>query len=313
MLDILTLLQHLDREYPHFVYLRSPLLSQYTTMKVGGEAPLMLIPQNISEIILMLTLCQEYYLPYFILGKGSNLIVNDEGVDLVLISMTKLDRITVNPADSTLITAEAGVSMEALAAFALKYERKGLEFAHGIPGTVGGGVFMNAGAYGGEIKDVLVSSLVLDLEGCQKVLSRQEHQFSYRKSRMSQSQEIILQSSFRLEKGKSQDISALMQDLKDQRKSKQPLEFPSAGSVFKRPEGYFVGKLLTDAGLKGYTIGGASVSEKHAGFIINTGKAKSQDILDLIAHIQKTIKHKFNVYLEPEVKFLEKDGTFRIF
>ncbi|MGL4676872.1 MAG: UDP-N-acetylmuramate dehydrogenase [Brevinema sp.] len=301
----------LDTDFPSLVYKMDQLLSEYTTMKVGGTVEFMIFPSSLEILLLLLKSFRSYQIPYFILGKGSNIIVNDEGLDLVVINMESLNHIAIDPEDPLLIHAEAGVSLEELSCFALEHSLTGLEFASGIPGTVGGAVFMNAGAYGSEIKDVLESSLIFIEDSC--VFSNKEHEFTYRSSAFMRKPAIILKSSFRVQKGDILEIQTLMGDLKRQRIEKQPLEYPSAGSTFKRPEGYFAGKLITDAGLKGVSVGGASVSRKHAGFIINNNHAKARDILDLIRHIQLTVDNQFHVHLEPEVRFLEKDGTFRIF
>ncbi len=283
--------------------------SEYTTMKVGGVVELMLYPKDVDEMITLLTYMKSQNIPYFILGKGSNLIVNDEGVDVVVINTSNLQNISL--IDETLIYADSGVSLEELSMFALEHSLTGLEFASGIPGTVGGAVFMNAGAYDGEIKDVLETSIVFTDDKI--VLNNSEHEFGYRTSSIASKNAVILGSSFRLKKGDKNEIKSKMIDLNQQRASKQPLEMPSAGSTFKRPIGHFAGKLITDAGLKGVECGGASISTKHAGFVVNHDHAKAQDILDLIAHVQNVVKKEFDVHLEPEIKFLEKDGTFRKF
>ncbi|MGL5955850.1 MAG: UDP-N-acetylmuramate dehydrogenase [Brevinema sp.] len=299
----------LESDFPSLVYKTDQILSEYTTMKVGGKVELMVFPSSLELLVRLLKSFRSNCIPYFILGKGSNMIVNDEGLDLVVINMEYLNRIEID--QELLIHVEAGVTLKELGDFALEHSLTGLEFASGIPGTVGGAVFMNAGAYGSEIKDVLESSLIAmdDVYN----LPNKEHEFSYRSSAMMKNQAVVLRSTFRLKKGERSEIQALMEDLKRQREEKQPLEYPSAGSIFKRPEGYFAGKLITDAGLKGFQIGGAAVSEKHAGFIINNNHATAQDILDLMAYIQQTVDKQFYVHLEPEVKFLEKNGTFRIF
>ncbi len=288
-------------------YKKNQKMSEYTTMKVGGYVDIMCFPKDISEMSLLLSHIKKE--KCFILGKGSNLIVNDEGLDVVVINTEQLKNIYLK--EDTLIFAEAGVSLEELSMFAMEHSLTGLEFASGIPGTVGGAVFMNAGAYDGEIKDVLEESIIFTDKDM--VLNNKDHEFSYRKSSISKNNAVVLGSSFRLQKGDKEDIKAKMIDLNQQRASKQPLDMPSAGSTFKRPEGFFAGKLITDAGLKDFQCGGASVSTKHAGFVVNHDNATAQDILDLIAHVQNVVEKKFNVRLEPEIKFLEKNGTFRKF
>ena len=288
---------------------RNVPLSHYTTMEVGGITPLMIFPHSSNELIELLEYLKGENIPYFVIGKGSNLIVNDEGVDLIFINTQQLNQITLIDEDT--IQVESGASLKDLSEFAYINGLTGLEFACGIPGTVGGAVFMNAGAYDGEIKDVLKESLVFDQE--KKVLNNTEHQFSYRKSIFTTTGATVISSTFVLPKNDKSIIKQKIDELTEQRTEKQPLEFPSAGSTFKRPQGHFTGKLITDAGLKGFRIGGAGVSDKHAGFIVNVDNAKAQDILDLITHIQKTVKEQFNVLLEPEVKFLEKNGSFKNF
>ncbi len=304
----------LQEKYNHIEYKKNQYLSDYTTMQVGGKVELMLYPALVSEIIELLKDLEQTNTPYFILGKGSNIIANDAGVDLLFINTQKLNRIYIDEKDNTKIIVEAGVSLFDLSVFTLKHSLTGLEFASGIPGTVGGAVFMNAGAYGGEMKDVLHSSTIFHKIKGMSILTNEEHQFAYRTSSIAKNQSVVLSSVFQLQKSHADIIKKKMDDYREQRESKQPLEFPSAGSIFKRPEGYFTGKLIMDAGLQGMKIGGVSISLKHAGFIINDGQnAKAQDILDLITYIQKEIWKKFQIVLEPEVKFLEKNGEFRKF
>ncbi len=303
----------LKDKYNHIECKKNQYLSEYTTMKVGGKVEFMLYPTSTAEMIDLLRACEQESIPYFILGKGSNIIVNDEGVELLFINIQKLDHIYLDDNDNTKIIVEAGVSLLELSTFALTHSLTGLEFACGIPGTVGGAVFMNAGAYDGEIKDVLYSSLVFDKKQGEITLNNQEHQFSYRNSAIAQNKSVVLSSVFQLQKVTDDMIKNKMDDYQEKRESKQPLEFPSAGSTFKRPEGHFAGKLIMDAGLQGMKMGGVSISIKHAGFIVNDNNAKAQDVLDLITHIQQVVWEKFEVRLEPEVKFLEKNGEFKIF
>lgn len=288
------------------------LLAHYTTMRVGGSTPVMLFPNTLEDFLALLQFLDKEDISYFILGKGSNLIVNDEGVDISCINTERLTTITLDPFNN-MIQVDAGVSLTDLSKFAYENGLTGLEFACGIPGTTGGAVFMNAGAYGEEMKDILFQSEGYDPKKGLIILNNKEHEFSYRKSVFVEKQAIVLRSSFILKKGTPVLIKEKMNDLMQRREDKQPLELSSAGSTFKRPEGYFAGQLIADAGLKGYKKGNAGVSTKHAGFVVNLGGAKAKDILELIIHIQNTVQEKFGVSLEPEVKFLEKDGTFRNF
>ncbi|MGL4367770.1 MAG: UDP-N-acetylmuramate dehydrogenase [Brevinemataceae bacterium] len=301
--------------FPNILCTEDVLLSEYTSMKVGGTAVAMVFPDSIENTVKILDFLSGHNITFFVLGGGSNLIVNDEGVDLIFVNTQNLNRITLDSQDSSVIKVEAGVSLSDLSAFALNHGLSGLEFACGIPGTVGGGVFMNAGAYDGEIKDVLSHSKVFCSSQGVYHLPAEEHQFGYRRSVFTDMKGMcILECSFTLKKIESkEEIISKVDNFTTLRTTKQPLELPSAGSTFKRPEGYFAGKLISDAGLQGYSIGGASVSTKHAGFIVNHNNAKAEDIISLIDYIRKTVHSKFGVLLEPEVKFLEKDGSFRQF
>ena len=248
----------------------------------------------------MKVLGEEKY-PYYIKGNGSNLIFQDEGFDGAVIEIRRMQNVTIT---DDVVCAEAGILLKDLSALIEEASLTGFEFASGIPGSLGGAVCMNAGAYDGEMKDIIRSVRVMSREGDILEKNCEEMAFSYRKSLCSSGDYIVLSATLQLAKGNREDIRAKIADLTARREEKQPLEFPSCGSVFKRPEGYFAGKLISDAGLKGYRIGGAQVSEKHAGFIINTGGAKAQDVLDLIAYVQKEVQEKFGVNLECEVKIL---------
>lgn len=280
-------------------------MKKHTTMKVGGNVDIMVIPENIEDIVLTVKYAKENNIPFKVLGFGSNVIVNDEGLEGIVIKITnKLEYVNV---DGDTLTAGVGTSMPKLAIIAKKHSLSGFEFACGIPGTIGGGVRMNAGAYGGEIKDVLQKVKFLDESLEIKELETKDLEFGYRKSIFGSHKEyIILEATFKLNKGDDKEISELMNKNREARVSKQPLEYPNTGSIFKRPEGYFAGKLITDCDLKGVSVGGAMVSTKHAGFIINTGNATCTDVKDLIKLIQKTIKEKFNVDIETEVEFIGK-------
>ncbi len=274
------------------------------SFRVGGIARVLIYPKNTDEIKVLYAYLSENKIKNILLGKGSNMLISDLGFDGAVISLGKMNEIR---ADGHRVVAGAGASMFSLAVAAEKNSLCGLEFAHGIPGSVGGGVYMNAGAYGGEMCQVIDEVLCLDIEsGELYTLGNAECDFSYRHSIFKDNKNlIVIGSSFELSEGDATEIRARMDELKASRISKQPLEYPSAGSTFKRPEGYFAGKLIEDAGLKGFAIGGAQVSEKHAGFVINRGGATAKDVKDLILHIQKTVKEKFNVNLECEVEFVE--------
>jgi len=284
------------------VRLKEPL-SLHTTFRIGGAADFFLEPENERQLIRLLRLCRERDVEAFLIGNGSNLLVSDEGYHGAVISLQKHFREISVYGQS--ITAEAGVSMSALARKAAEHALSGLAFASGIPGTVGGGVMMNAGAYGGEIAQVCRRVRVLDSDGAIHTYDREEMNFSYRYSRlMEEESSIVLSAEFFLETGDEEEIYARMADYNSRRREKQPLEYPSAGSTFKRPEGYFAGKLIQDAGLKGYRVGGMEVSEKHSGFVINRGKGTAADAVSLINDIRKTVKEAFGVTLEPEVRLL---------
>ena len=274
---------------------------------VGGNVRVVARPQNANQLIELYDYLFENEIKNILLGRGSNIVISDNGFDGVVVSLSELSRIDFDVTDNHCIVAGAGVSMLKLALFAEENGLSGLEFAHGIPGSVGGGVYMNAGAYGGEICQVLKNCLVFDqIDGDIFLLNAAECEFSYRHSIfMDNKNLIVLFATFELKNGVPDEIKAKMDELKASRISKQPLEYPSAGSTFKRPEGHFAGKLIEDAELKGFSIGGAQVSEKHAGFVINRGGATAEDIKNLVAHIQKTVKEKFDVSLQCEIEFVE--------
>lgn len=272
-------------------------MSKHTSFKVGGTADFFIIANNIKELIYILKLAKELKIKTYILGNGTNVIVKDEGFRGIIIKLN-FKNLKV---EEDKIVAGAGVSVALLSEYAYRSNIKGYEFISGIPGTVGGAVKMNAGAYGSEIKNILISTTYLDEKYNIKEIKNEEHDFSYRKSIFERKKWIILESTFKVEKGNKEEIKQKRQEISEARKEKQPLDMPNAGSIFKRGEDCIPAKLIDDAGLKGYTIGGAQVSKKHAGFIVNTGNASTQDIIDLIKHIQATIKEKFNKDLELEV------------
>ena len=279
-------------------------LSEYTTFKTGGRCPLVITPSTVEGLKAVIKSLNENGVEYITLGNGSNCLAPDEGIDKVLIHIA--DGLTQLRLESVCeIYCGAGVKLASLCKFALDNSLSGLEFAYGIPGSCGGAVFMNAGAYGGEMKDVITKATHIDKNGNEGVLEKNELALSYRKSAYQQNNFIITGAVFKLTKGDYAEIKAKMDDFISRRKEKQPLEYPSAGSTFKRPEGHFAGALIEQCNLKGATVGGAQVSEKHAGFIINKGGASSEDILSLIEKVKNTVLNETGVTLEPEVRILK--------
>lgn len=277
-------------------------MKKHTSFKIGGKADIMLLPKDYMQLGRMIKSCRQFNIPYFIMGNGSNLLVSDKGIRGVVIKTYNcLSHIKV---DGNIIECEAGVLLSKLANTAMQHGLTGLEFASGIPGTLGGAVVMNAGAYDGEMKDVITETKYFDEEGNICTVVGEQHQFGYRESMFQGTEKIIICSKLHLEHGDKQKIKEKMDELNRRRRDKQPLEMPSAGSVFRRPEGYYAGKLIQDSGLKGYRIGDAEVSQKHCGFIVNRGNATAQDVYDLIKHIQDTVQQKFGVELKTEVKFV---------
>ena len=276
-------------------------MSRHTTFRVGGPADVLVTPDR-SALAQVVALCKKEQTPYCIIGNGSNLLVGDGGIRGVVIE-TKGALNTLR-ADGERIVAGAGALLSQAASRAASQGLSGMEFAAGIPGTVGGAVVMNAGAYGGEMKDIIESVTVLDQECREKVLSVEELELGYRSSSILKNGYIVLEAVFHLAAGDAAQIKARMQELAGQRMAKQPLEYPSAGSTFKRPEGYFAGKLIMDAGLRGYQVGGAQVAEKHCGFVINRGGATAADIVKLMEDVKCEVERQFHVTLEPEVRML---------
>lgn len=277
-------------------------MSRHTTFRIGGPADFYLCPHSTKEVQEIVEICKEEKLPYFVLGNGSNLLVSDKGYRGVVIQLWKnFSDITVK---DCCIQAKAGALLSKVAAEALEAGLTGMEFASGIPGTIGGAAFMNAGAYGGEMKDIIKSVKVLDTQGEVRVLPKEELKMGYRTSIVKEKGYTVLSVELELTRGNQEEIRNTMEDLKERRTSKQPLEMPSAGSTFKRPEGYFAGKLIMDSGLRGFSVGGAQVSEKHCGFVVNKGGATAMDVLTLIREVQRRVKEQFGVDLETEVRFL---------
>ena len=278
-------------------------MSKYTSFKCGGNASLLIIPDSIGGTKIIIDFCREKGVEPLVIGNGSNLLVTDGGINSVVIKIgSKLSKIEL--IDDTTIYCEAGASMKSLCMFALENSLSGLEFAYGIPGTLGGAVYMNAGAYGGEMKDVLHACQHIDKDGEFGALEKDELDLSYRHSAYTDNGYTILSALLKMKKGDKAEIKEAMDLNLRKRKEKQPLEFGSAGSTFKRPEGYFAGALIEQSGLKGYTVGGAQVSEKHAGFVINKNGATATDVITLIRDVQNKVYEKFGVKLETEVKII---------
>ena len=282
------------------IYINEPM-NKHTTFRIGGSADVLVTP-GVSETAEVLRLCKNHDIPVTIIGNGSNLLVGDQGIRGVVIEFGR-------PAEEIVIQGEqmhvtAGTMLSKAANEAAANGLSGLEFAAGIPGTVGGAVVMNAGAYGGEMKDVIRTVTVLTKEGEKQTLTLEELDLGYRHSCIPENNYIVLAAELSLQKADTEQIRTVMADLRERRVTKQPLEYPSAGSTFKRPEGYFAGKLIQDAGLRGYQVGGAQVSEKHCGFVINKGDATARDVRQLITDVQKKVYEEFHVQIEPEVKMI---------
>lgn len=283
------------------VFTKEPM-SKHTTFRVGGPADYFVTPEEEGQVQKVVSAFKSAGIPFYILGNGSNLLVGDRGYRGGIIQIfKKMNRISLQ--DSR-IHAQAGALLSKIAAEALDHGLTGFEFASGIPGTLGGAVMMNAGAYGGEMKQVLTGAHVLRVSGAVEEVPVEEMELGYRSSIFSKTGDIILSADIRLEPGNPEQIRSRMDELKEQRTSKQPLEYPSAGSTFKRPEGYFAGKLIQDAGLRGFQVGGAQVSEKHCGFVINRDHASAKDILSLMEQVSDKVFKQSGVRLEPEVKML---------
>lgn len=279
-------------------------MKRHTSFKVGGPADLMVCPRTYSAVKDLIELLKKENVDYFIMGNGSNVIVKDGGIRGVVVDLTCLDGINI---EDNIVVAQCGALLSLVARSAFKNKLTGLEFAAGIPGTIGGAVAMNAGAYDGEMSHVIESALIIDEEGSLKELSVEELELGYRSSVILKKGYIVLETRLKLSEGNEEQIKNRMDELAKRRKDKQPLEYPSAGSTFKRPVGYFAGKLIEDAGLKGRSVGGAQVSEKHSGFIINKENATAKDIVDLIHVVQKDVFDMFGVELQTEVRIVGED------
>lgn len=277
-------------------------LKKHTTFRIGGPAKYFCLPKNWEQLAKVIKACREFEENYYILGNGSNILVSDQGYPGVVIQLFRnCNEVRI---EGTRLYADAGALLVKISHLAAQEGLTGLEFASGIPGTIGGALVMNAGAYGGEMKDVVREALVLTEEGERLRLSGEQLELGYRTSSVARKHQIVLEAILELERGDKASIEARMKELKEARTEKQPLEYPSAGSTFKRPEGYFAGKLIMDAGLRGFCVGDAQVSEKHCGFVINRGNATAKDVLALVSHVQKEVRNQFGVELELEVKLL---------
>lgn len=286
------------------VRLNEPL-KEYTSFKIGGPADYLVIPETVDELIYSIEILRENGIPYMVLGRCTNILVKDGGIEGAVILLR--EKFSHMEAHGELVTACAGASLREFSEFALENSLGGMEFANGIPGSVGGGVFMNAGAYDGELKDIVEKVTVLDKNLNVRILSGEEMNFSYRHSLAQDEELIILSATFKLQRKNPEEVRKKMDELLERRKSKQPLEYPSAGSTFKRPEGYFAGKLIDDSGLRGLTHGGAQVSWKHCGFVINRGDATAVDVLQLIDIVKKVVYDKLGVEIYPEVRIIGRD------
>ncbi|RDY25948.1 UDP-N-acetylmuramate dehydrogenase [Romboutsia weinsteinii] len=280
-------------------------MKKHISFKVGGPADILVTPRTEEQLKAVLNLIKEKNTPYLIIGNGSNLLIKDGGIRGIVIELS--NNFNSFKIEGNKVEVQAGALLSIVGKAVLKEELKGFEFAAGIPGTLGGALAMNAGAYGGEMKDIVKSVRLMDTDGNIFTLTNEEMEFAYRKSIISREDYIILSAEIELEKGNYDEIKATMADFTQRRVTKQPLSLPSAGSTFKRPAGYFAGKLIEDSGLRGLTLRGAQVSEKHCGFVVNLGGANAKDLLDLMYVVKSTVNAKFGVMLEEEVKILGED------
>ncbi|MGN0374562.1 MAG: UDP-N-acetylmuramate dehydrogenase [Butyrivibrio sp.] len=279
-------------------------LDRHTTFRVGGPAACFAVPESAEQTVGLIHELRRYAIPYYVIGNGSNLLISDEGFDGVIVKIGRsMSNVSIK---DNIITAESGILLSALGAYAARRSLTGLEFAAGIPGTLGGGCVMNAGAYGGELKDVLINVKAITPDGDIAVYEPAEMEMGYRTSRFLDKDYVILQADIQLSQGNKSEIEARMDEFSRLRRDKQPLEFPNAGSTFKRPKGYFAGQLIEEAGLKGKGVGDACVSEKHAGFIVNKGSASARDIYDTILMVIAKVEAYSGIILEPEVRIIGK-------
>lgn len=283
------------------------LMKNHTSFKIGGPADAMAFPKNSSELVEIIKFCVSNKIPYMIMGNGTNLLVSDNGIRGLIVKIN--DNMNDYNVKGDILELEAGMLISKASKLALEHSLSGLEFAEGIPGTVGGAVIMNAGAYNGEMSQVVSETDYLDGEGNIITINNAQHEYGYRTSIIQKRNGTVLKTRLLLQKGDYSKIKSQMDEFNFKRRDKQPLEWPSAGSVFKRPTGFFVGKLIDDCGLRGFNIGGAQISDKHSGFIINRGNATCKDVLSLIEYIQITVERNFGVKLEPEIRIV---GEFQV-
>lgn len=303
--NMMAFLKRLKELLPAFAIAENEQLAKHTSFRIGGPAEVMVFPRTAKELSEILVAAKNFGIVPKILGAGTNVLAPDEGVRGLVICLRETF-MGLRLLDETTVEAMAGMSLAQTAMFAARNGLSGMECLHGIPGTIGGGVYMNAGAYGGEIKDVAVRTEFMDMDGNCRWFEGQEQGFGYRTSVFQSLSGVIVRTQFSLQKGDEADIRARIKELNDRRRASQPLDKPSAGSTFKRPEGYFAGTLIDQTGLKGLTVGGAQVSEKHAGFVINAGGATAQDVLQLVAQVQQRVFEASGVRLEPEVRLWTK-------
>ena len=294
----------IKQQFPETIVKENEKLSHYTYTKTGGPADALVFPKTKDEVAAIVAWVNEKQIPLTVLGNSSNVIIKDGGIRGIVMILTEMNHMEVK---RHRLIVQSGARLIDASRMALAERLSGLEFACGIPGSVGGAVYMNAGAYDGEVEEVIESVVVITREGKIKTYEKNELEFSYRHSKLQETNEIVLEVVFHLEKGKQETIKARMDDLTALRESKQPLEYPSCGSVFKRPTGYFTGKLIQEAGLQGLIWGGAQVSMKHAGFIVNINSATATDYIELIAHIKEVIMEHYGVPLETEVRIIGED------
>ncbi|MFD3155740.1 UDP-N-acetylmuramate dehydrogenase [Haloimpatiens sp. FM7330] len=288
---------------PEDILIDEPM-KKHTSFKVGGPCDILVTPKNCEQIVELIRTCIKQKIPYYIIGNGSNLLVKDGGIRGVIIKTSKLNRMEIEGEE---LTVESGALLSSVSKKSAKFGLTGLEFASGIPGSIGGAVTMNAGAYNGEISQVVKSAVVIDKKGQILELSKEQLELGYRKSSILEYGYTVLKVVFKLCKGNYDKINKRIQELTKRRIEKQPLEYPSAGSTFKRPDGYYAAKLIEDSNLKGSSVGGAQVSNKHSGFIINKGNAKAKDILELIKIVQNSVSQKYGVQLQPEVRIIGEE------
>lgn len=294
----------LTADFKGSIVLRDELMKNHTTFKIGGPADLYIEPQ-IDDVPRLISLLRQENIPYMVIGNGSNILVSDDGIEGVVVSLGKeAGDISI---EGNIVKAQAGAILSSVASKAAEAGLSGLEFASGIPGSIGGAIYMNAGAYGGEMKDILSKATILMADGQIKVLSPEGLDLSYRHSALMNNGGIVLSVEIVLQPGDSSDIKARIADIRNQRIEKQPLNYPSAGSTFKRPEGYFAGKLIDDVGLRGYRVGGAQVSEKHCGFVVNIENATCADVIRLMTDVDRKVYSEVGVHLEPEVRIVGRN------